>query len=154
MPDYGDSQEHEHGYEPEHEHQDIPAGIEALGMMLSRLSQAGMTEEPAEPVTAEKLMSFYNVLTIKYDFKPGDIVEWKPGFRNATLPGDTDKAVVIEVLDEPIRHIGKSDPGKASFRSYVDIVLGVIDKDDDFIMFHFDSRRLRLVRGGTEKGNQ
>ena len=145
MPDYGDYQEQEH------EREDMPNGLEALGMMLSRLSEAGMTKEPTEPVTAERLMSFYNALTIKYDFKPGDIVEWKPGFRNATLPGDTDKAVVIEVLDEPIRFIGKTDPGKASFRSYVDIVLGVIDKDDDFIMFHFDSRRLRLVRGGTEE---
>jgi hypothetical protein len=145
MPGYGDYQEQEH------EREDMPNGLEALGMMLSRLSEAGMTKEPTEPVTAERLMSFYNALTIKYDFKPGDIVEWKPGFRNATLPGDTDKAVVIEVLDEPIRFIGKTDPGKASFRSYVDIVLGVIDKDDDFIMFHFDSRRLRLVRGGTEE---
>ena len=61
----------------------------------------------------------------KNTFKPGDIVDWKPGMAHKDSEGPF---VVVELLDEPL-----------------DLVLGCIDKDGYFIIYHYDSRRMQPV---------
>jgi len=77
-------------------------------------------------------------------FQVGDLVTWKPGLKNRRVPLHGQPAVVVAVLDEPIRD-SDQESGSTYFRDPLDIVLGVIwDKDPgrgDFVTFHFDSRR-------------
>ena len=76
----------------------------------------------------------------KNTFKPGDIVEWKPGMKHKRSDGPF---VVVEVLDEPVVDaIG--DPGLAYFREPLDLVLGSFI-GGDFVTFHYDSRRMQPV---------
>ena len=77
----------------------------------------------------------------RYTFKPGDIVEWKPGLKNKRSDGPF---VVVEVLREAALAETK-DGGSPYFREPLDIVLGHFDSDGDFMIYHYDSRRLQIV---------
>ena len=81
----------------------------------------------------------FNEATI---FDVGDIVEWKPGMRNKRSEGPF---VVIEVLREAALAETK-DGGSPYFREPLDIVLGHFDSDGDFMIYHYDSRRLQHVQ--------
>lgn len=74
-----------------------------------------------------------------YVFKPGDIVRWKADMKNKKRPAYHEPAVVVEVLYDPVMDL--KDSGSAYFREKLDLVLGLVDDDGDFILFHFDSRR-------------
>ena len=80
----------------------------------------------------------FNEVTI---FAPGDIVEWKPGMQNKRSEGPF---VVIEVLREAALAETK-DGGSPYFREPLDIVLGHFDSYGDFLIYHYDSRRLQIV---------
>ena len=76
----------------------------------------------------------------KNTFKPGDIVEWKPGMKHKRSDGPF---VVVEVLDEPIID-AIAEAGSAYFREPLDLVLGSF-LNGDFVVFHYDSRRMQPV---------
>ena len=74
----------------------------------------------------------------KNTFKPGDIVDWKPGMKHKRSDGPF---VVIEVLDEPV--VGAvAEAGSAYFREPLDLILGTFI-NGDFVIFHYDSRRMQ-----------
>jgi hypothetical protein len=75
-------------------------------------------------------------------FVPGQCVCWKPGLRNRRMPRDGEPAVVLEVLEDP-RYDETKDAGNTSFFEPLDIVLGIIEPEGDFIAFHYDSRRFQ-----------
>lgn len=77
----------------------------------------------------------------KETFKPGDIVQWKPGFKNKRSEGPF---IVVEVLPAPIMD-SAPDPGSPYFREPLDVVLGQIDREGDFISHYYDSRRVTKV---------
>ncbi|MEM4720893.1 MAG: hypothetical protein QXT73_02350 [Candidatus Methanomethylicaceae archaeon] len=93
-------------------------------------------------VDVERLLQAYEQLTKKHTFKPGQLVTWKPGLKNFRRPNYDEPAVVVEVLEEPIYNTQDS-VGSPYFRMPMDIVLGLIDEDGDFMMYHFDSRRFQ-----------
>ena len=68
------------------------------------------------------------------------LVKWKRGLRNRVIPRDGEPAIVVELLKEAIMD-SERDPGSSYFREPLDIVLGVIDPDGDFAVFHYDRRR-------------
>ncbi|MEG7522392.1 MAG: hypothetical protein M3H12_04740 [Chromatiales bacterium] len=74
-------------------------------------------------------------------FVLGEVLEWKPGLKNKRSDGPF---VVCEVLDPPITST-TTEPGSAYFREPLDIVLGHVDSDQDFVLFHYDSRRMQLA---------
>lgn len=78
------------------------------------------------------------------NFAPGDLVEWKPGCKNKRMPPEGIPAIVVEVIDPPIRDTEEQNAGSAYFREPLDLACGWIDSDGDFMVFHFDSRRFRL----------
>jgi len=95
------------------------------------------------------LVKAFEKFSEKHEFKPGDLVTWKPGMKNRTVPKLGEPAVVVEVLAEPILSEHPNDrahfPGSPYYREPRDIKLGVIDdRNDDFTVFHFDSRRFEL----------
>lgn len=102
-------------------------------------------EAPMEALL-QALTDRYNALQQSHDFKPGDLVGWKPGLRNRRFPRQDRPAVVLEVLASPIFD-NEADAGSTYFREPLDIVLGVfLDEGEhrgDFMRWYFDSRRLR-----------
>jgi len=89
-----------------------------------------------------RLRAAYESLQINFEFVPGQFVKWKPNQKNATRPLYNEPAVVIEVLDLPI-YDDNVDAGSPYFRQRLDIVLGVLDHEGDFVFYHFDRRRFQ-----------
>jgi len=76
----------------------------------------------------------------RHQFAVGELVKWKPGFKITKRPDYDQPAVVVEVLDSPVFD-GTTDAGYISFRQPLDIILGFMDSDGDFVAYYFDSRR-------------
>lgn len=71
---------------------------------------------------------------------PGMLAVWKPGLKNRTLPDYGQPAIVMDVLEEP--NFDPSDRSRSPyFREPLDLLLGVLTRDDDFLLLHFDARR-------------
>lgn len=88
----------------------------------------------------QSLKQAFETFNQKNTFKPGDIVEWKPGMKHKRSDGPF---IVVEVLDEPI--IDTNDgAGSAYFREPLDLVLGCF-LSGDFVTFYYDSRRMQPV---------
>ena len=88
----------------------------------------------------QALKQAFETFNQKNTFKPGDIVEWKPGMKHKRSEGPF---IVVEVLDEPIIDTN-AEAGSAYFREPLDIVLGCF-VSGDFVTFYYDSRRMQPV---------
>lgn len=75
----------------------------------------------------------------------GQLVEWKPGLRNKRYPEYRQPAIVMEFLEEPV-YDSREQAGSTYYRESLDVILGLFDKDNDFVTFHFDSRRFMMAR--------
>jgi hypothetical protein len=89
----------------------------------------------------EKLIGLNNLMNVKHTFEPGQLVEWKPGLCNRRSDGPF---VVSEVLEEPISDVTLG-PGSPYFGEPLDLVVGSIDCDGDYMLLHQNSRRLQPV---------
>ena len=116
-------------------------GPEARLELIEHLSGAGAVPR-AISVDTGQLSAIYDSYMQRHEFKPGQIVEWKPGLRNKRLPDYGQPAVVQDVLAEPV--INTAEPADSPyFREYLDLILGVLDGDGDLVFLHFDARRLQ-----------
>lgn len=106
-----------------------------------------LSQKDAEK-TAKLLVERFSAFAKTYNFKPGDLVQWKQGFKNKKLPHYGQPAIVIEVLENPI-HDTSEDAGSPYFREPLDIVLGLIDESGDFLIFHYDKRRFKPFELGS-----
>jgi len=97
-------------------------------------------EPCTEAVLKERLQSFLDTTC----FMPGDLVQWKAGMKNKRLPESDQLAVVVEVLPKPVTDEDKGSSG-SYFLEPLDIKLGMLDDDGDFVIFHYDSRRFTKV---------
>jgi hypothetical protein len=73
------------------------------------------------------------------DFNTGDLVTWKAGLRNRYYPANDAPAVVVGTA--PGRVSDERNPGSVLFDEPLDLQLGIIDADGDFIAFYYDRRR-------------
>jgi hypothetical protein len=92
----------------------------------------------------QKLIHAYESMQIKHVFKPKQLVRWKQGLKNKGLPEYNEPVIVWEILSEP-RYDNSEGPGTPYFYEPLDIVLAVLDEDEDFVLFHYDSRRFEPV---------
>lgn len=92
----------------------------------------------------QRLRNMYARFTAPSDFSEGDIVVWKEGLKNRRMPNYGQRAIVVSRLEEPVFD-GNTESGSAYFREPLDLILGFFDGDDDFVIFHFDSRRFEKV---------
>jgi len=90
----------------------------------------------------EDLKALNARLQERYHLEVGQIVTWKPRLQNKRSDGPF---VVNEVLPEPILDVNKESSGSPYFREPLDILVGMQDADDDFVIYHLDSRRLEPV---------
>lgn len=108
---------------------------------LEQLVRALAQNDASRLSRIEKLKTCYQQFSTSVTFKPGDIVTWKPELRNKQRPDYGEPAIVLEVLDKPIFD-RTDDSGSPYFREPLDICLGILMEDGDFVSFMFDSRRL------------
>ncbi|WP_314408870.1 hypothetical protein [Pseudomonas kuykendallii] len=98
-----------------------------------------------KPMTkTQKLTHLAAELLRKETFKPGDLVVWKDGMKNKKYPLYGEPFVVTAVLPEPIID-PEATAGNCYFREPLDIKLGLLDADGDFVEHHYDSRRFTLA---------
>ena len=96
-------------------------------------------KSPSKDRSAE-LSKLYNLYIDKEDFQPGDLVVWKEGLKNKKRPAYDTPVVVINHFENPILD-EKADTGSPYFREPLDLAIGHLDDDGDFIIYHVDSRR-------------
>jgi hypothetical protein len=85
----------------------------------------------------DKLVAMCRLFNEKHTFAVGDIVVWKYALKNKRTKGPF---VVVHVLDTPlVDHV--AEPGSVYFNEPLDIVLGHIDSDGEFLVYYYDSRR-------------
>lgn len=94
---------------------------------------------PPEEVT-DILRRRYEALSIEHRFVAGQLVKWKKGLKNKRVPKEDEPAIVMEVFDNPILDL-ENGAGSPYFREPLDLVLGILDPDGDFIFGYFDKRR-------------
>ncbi|MCU0782758.1 MAG: hypothetical protein MUF81_01660 [Verrucomicrobia bacterium] len=100
-----------------------------------------VSKEAAE-VTATKLKEFLTSFDTRHSFEKGMLVEWKPGLQNKKKPRYGEPGIVVEVLGVPV--LGQTDEsGSAYFREPLDLIVGFIEDDGDFVVFHYDQRRFK-----------
>jgi len=97
-----------------------------------------------EPCTEEVLRERLEAFLSTQCFQPGDLVQWKSGLKNKRLPEMDQMAVVVEMLPVPITDGDKGSSG-SYFMEPLDMKLGMVDEDGDFVIFHYDSRRFTKV---------
>jgi hypothetical protein len=116
---------------------------EARLELLEHLSGAGAVPR-AISVDTDRVRAIYDSYTQHHEFRPGQMVEWKPGLRNKRLPDYGQPAVVQDVLAEPV--INTADPADSPyFRERLGLILGVLDGDGDLMFLPFDASRFQPV---------
>jgi hypothetical protein len=98
---------------------------------------------PARDVSG--LQSRYEEFGKKHIFKPGQLVQWKPGLKNRRLPEYGEAAIVLEVLTKPVydRNAGAES---LYFREPLDILIALLGGDGDLVAYHYDKRRFEPVQ--------
>lgn len=87
------------------------------------------------------LLQRFAALQVKHRFRPGDLVQIRPGLRMEKFPYDGEPGIVVEVLDSPIFDTSKNSDSPY-FRDKLDIIIGIIHADGGFLRFHMSSDRL------------
>jgi len=95
------------------------------------------------PAYIDSLRSAKNAFEKVYDFKLGDIVIWKKGLKNKARPALNEPAIVMEILEEPLKDETEKGAGSAYFNEPLDLVLGMIDDEGDLLIFYYDKRRFQ-----------
>lgn len=109
--------------------------------------------EPAEEAT-EHLHVLYERLTNGREraLRPGMLAMWKPGLKNRRFPAYGQPAIVVERLSAPILD-HETEAGMTYYREPLDLLLGILHRDCDFLVYHFDSRRFQPYEA-SETGNR
>jgi len=102
--------------------------------------QSEFVDRSRSPESTERLREVHALYATPNSFKVGDLVVWKPGLKNRSLPAYGVPAVVIEVIDPPILDTEKST-GSTYYREPITLRLGVLDRDQELLIFHFDGNR-------------
>lgn len=104
--------------------------------------------EPAEEAT-EHLRVLYERLTNGREraLRPGMLAMWKPGLKNRRFPAYGQPAIVVERLSAPILD-HEAEAGVTYYREPLDLLLGILHRDGDFLVYHFDSRRFQPYEVG------
>ncbi len=79
--------------------------------------------------------------------RPGMLATWKPGLKNRRFPAYGQPAIVVERLSAPILD-HETEAGMTYYREPLDVLLGILHQEGDFLVYHFDSRRFQPYEAG------
>ena len=100
----------------------------------------------AEPVedAAERLRTLYQRFANGREIalRPGRLAVWKPGLKNRRFPHYGEPAMVVELLDPPLLD-HEDETGTPYYREPLNLLLGILHRDGDFLVYHFDRRRFQ-----------
>lgn len=94
----------------------------------------------------QELKKSYEAYISNESISTGDIVSWKTGMRNRTLPNYRQPAIVIERLQYPIFDESQN-AGSQYFHEPLDLRVGFLDDNNQFVTYFYDSRRFEKYRG-------
>lgn len=94
----------------------------------------------------QELKKCYEAYISNESLSTGDIVSWKAGMRNRTLPNYKQPAIVIERLQYPIFDESQN-AGSQYFHEPLDLRVGFLDDNNQFVTYFYDSRRFEKFRG-------
>lgn len=94
----------------------------------------------------QELKKSYEAYISNESLSTGDVVSWKPGMRNRTLPNYRQPAIVIEKLQYPIFDESQN-AGSQYFHEPLDLRVGFLDDNNRFVIYFYDSRRFEKYRG-------
>lgn len=113
-------------------------GIEELMAGMSGIGGLGGINRPLMGDALAKFRAEYVYIP---NIKAGDKVQWKRGFRDCTIPLETDVCEVCHII--PIRP--KESKGSNHDQDEEDFTLVFQDGDGDYSEYLFDSRRFERV---------
>ena len=108
-----------------------------------------LLEEPVDEGAAHRLRTLYERLTNGRErtLHVGMLAMWKPGLKNRRFPLYGQPAIVVEKLDPPLLD-HEAEAGSTYYREPLDVLLGILHKDGDFLVYHFDSHRFQPYQEG------
>lgn len=117
------------------------AYYEKIKKVLNKISENGSVPDAVEPAYPADLVEAYRTLTngAEKELQPGMLAIWKPGLKNRKIPDYDEPAVVVGIEQGTISDENSS--GSRYFKEPLDLKLGVFDRDVEFCVYHFDSRR-------------
>lgn len=98
----------------------------------------------------QELKKSYEAYISNESLSTGDVVSWKPGMRNRTLPNYRQPAIVIEKLQYPIFD-DSQNAGSQYFHEPLDLRVGFLDDNNQFVIYFYDSRRFEKHRGSLSE---
>lgn len=115
-----------------------------LDEMLAAVRAITGQREQTEDASPERVKELLAAMAVKHDFKPGDLIQWKPGLKNRTFPEAGQSVVVTDVLAESI--CPNSNREDQFFRQPEDIAFATI-VDSELCIFYAESRRFEPYTG-------
>lgn len=94
----------------------------------------------------ENLTQIATMMDVKHNFSVGQLIKWKAGLKNTKFPQYGEPVIVRKVLDIPIK-CSTVDTGSPYFCDQLNIIIGTIASDGDFLEFHADGRRYEPFEG-------
>jgi hypothetical protein len=100
-------------------------------------------EEGPAAEHGRRLAELADTIDTPHTFRKGQLVRWKPGLKNRKAPAYNEVVIVRKVLTGPVFDTCEASTcaGSPYFGEPLNLVLGVLDDDGDFLEFHFDGRR-------------
>lgn len=98
----------------------------------------------------KELKKSYEAYISNESLSAGDVVSWKAGMRNRTLPNYRQPAIVIEKLQYPIFDESQN-AGSQYFHEPLDLRVGFLDDNNQFVIYFYDSRRFEKYRGSLSE---
>ncbi|MCK5719178.1 MAG: hypothetical protein KAH84_04415 [Thiomargarita sp.] len=114
------------------------------------LNQLNVKEQKYDANYTQNLIKAHQTLLEPHSFKVGDLVKWKEGLKNKKLPNSEQPAIVVQLLKESLIDRVGEEAGSTYYREPLDMILGLFDDDDEFLMFYYDKRRFELLMVNDE----
>ena len=106
-----------------------------------------MTTSGTSNIAENRLKELVAALDVEWDFKKGDLVQWKAGLKNRAYPAYGSPAIIRNVSKTPLdnRWELSEDSGSPYFREPLTIQIGLTIDDHGYFEFWMDGRRFELV---------
>jgi hypothetical protein len=92
----------------------------------------------------ERMLAAERSLSEKCDYLAGDLVVWKDGMRNRGFAACGEPMLCAEILKKPVED-QHSDSKTPWFHEPLNVRVGVIDGEGDYLCYFVDGRRLRKL---------